>query len=135
MAMDDYFYKCNISTHALHAERDLSRIMRAPLPFHFNSRAPCGARRRRRFPLRATHKFQLTRSMRSATLRCYPQSVGVTISTHALHAERDLAKRLLNARLTISTHALHAERDYYYTIFATVTINFNSRAPCGARHE
>ena len=81
--------------------------------FHFNSRAPCGARPRRLKPAKACRKFQLTRSVRSATN---------TLTTSP-------------RTLRISTHALHTERDHSIIGFMPRPYNFNSRAPCGARRQ
>ena len=79
---------------------------------HFNSRAPCEARPKRR--------------QRCTSL--------IFISTHASHARRDgeILSRVLV--ITISTHAPYARRDRISRADPRSAANFNSRAPCEARH-
>ena len=76
-----------------------------------NSRAPCGARHNQSAATNTGYQFQLTRPMRGATRERRNRSIVITISTHAPHAGRD--------------------RDFAAP--AMPSINFNSRAPCGAR--
>ena len=58
-------------------------------------------------------QFQLTRPMRGATSFAFLLFPLLDISTHAPHAGRDVR---------------NMREDY-------VSIDFNSRAPCGARHQ
>ena len=79
-----------ISTHALRVERDIGR----------GNRIITGV------------KFQLTRSVWSATLTTRIFSALTSISTHALRVERDNLKENNNVgKHIISTHALRVERD------------------------
>ena len=82
------------------------------LIFHFNPRAPCGAR--------LGWKYTITDKR--------------LISTHAPLAGRDFP-RILNAGYDkkISTHAPLAGRDRRLPARTLRRANFNPRAPCGAR--
>ncbi len=100
-----------ISTHALRVERDSRNDTVQSERKHFNSRAPCGARQSE-----------------------YTEVIGtITISTHALRVERDIERGVFCRYLNISTHALRVERDRGLRIKKEGKIDFNSRAPCGAR--
>ena len=79
----------------------------------FNPRAPCGARPESSV-FRAKHR--------------------VDISTHAPLAGRDYThSRTSWRRREISTHAPLAGRDSIRCRVASLLLNFNPRAPCGAR--
>ena len=153
---DEHLLEHGISTHAPHAGRDAIEQTPRAAAVHFNSRAPCGARR----PPLQRHggqiEFQLTRPMRGATTEIAAEYFVPPISTHAPHAGRDFVgnggtdiccafqltrpmrgatKRYLRRCLHngISTHAPHAGRDMNLRLHPHKPANFNSRAPCGAR--
>ena len=90
---------------------------RPPLPcsnrtrIHFNSRAPCGARRQACRSPRSSFLFQLTCPMRGTTV--------------------PVPHRILE--LLISTHVPRAGHDGVVDGKDVKSMNFNSRAPCGAR--
>ena len=101
-----------ISTHAPLAGRDHYRKHWLAAYWHFNPRAPCGARR-------------ICLAVYAAKIR---------ISTHAPLAGRDLRRRDRSAAGTgISTHAPLAGRDKMGYKYTRVGEDFNPRAPCGAR--
>ena len=124
-----------ISTHVPHAGHDSTIDLRSTARKHFNSRAPCGARPTRlytrihhlhfnsRAPCGARHEgferelgieeFQLTCPMRGTTGRVEIQNLEAGISTHVPHAGHDQMPAYLRE----------------------VFIDFNSRAPCGARRR
>ena len=100
-----------ISTHAPLAGRDTFPPSRQSLRIDFNPRAPCGARQGETGHKQYDRKFQPTRPLRGAT-KTEKHSRGFNkISTHAPLAGRDLNKSRLQG----------------------LVINFNPRAPCGAR--
>ena len=78
---------------------------------NFNPRAPCGARRISSQMNTTPAEFQSTRPLRGATLQGSATTVRVLISIHAPLAGRDLSKNHLRFK----------------------EVNFNPRAPCGAR--
>ena len=123
-----------ISTHALRAERDAQTRLCRTAPAYFNPRAPCGARLAAGLHAAATWEIS-THALRAERDKLYVLAPSVTvISTHALRAERDFCR--LSGRLNdirISTHALRAERDSLYCCIPSADVNFNPRAPCGAR--
>ena len=80
---------------------------------YFNPCAPCGARRRRFGVARAAAGFQPTRPLRGATPHVLQVSGVGCISTHAPLAGRDIT----NLCRTL------------------LRMDFNPRAPCGARHQ
>ena len=83
----------------------------------------------------ASTGFQLTRPMRGATYRQCNLYVKIRISTHTPHAGRDLVEYcLIQAGVPISTHTPHAGRDSIVPVCTMTHLNFNSHAPCGARH-
>ena len=102
----------DISIHAPHAGRDPEMAVLLGVKVDFNPRAPCGARLPIPSCLVLGPVFQSTRPMRGATA---PESlcpICGAISIHAPHAGRDL-------RLSLGR--------------ASVSADFNPRAPCGAR--
>ena len=103
---------CRISTHVPHAGHDINRSGVSIIRKNFNSRAPCGARL---YPLRNLW-------------------VVLNISTHVPHAGHD---RLALGRVIlvcgISTHVPHAGHDGRDADKLRNAVDFNSRAPCGAR--
>ena len=80
---------------------------------YFNPRAPCGARQQTRQRPRLQALFQSTRPVWGATHGVLDRADLVSISIHAPRVGRD------SMRLRISSFSL----------------NFNPRAPCGARPE
>ena len=122
----------------------------------FNPRAPYGARPHTGRDCRHVHGFQSTRPIRGAT-RWYPISrLVVLISIHAPHTGRDWLLRKVSRLFDISIHAPHTGRDLFpgfkylpegqISIHAPHTgrdahrglisprcVNFNPRAPYGAR--
>ena len=60
---------------------------------------------------------------------------GHWISTHTPHAGRDVMLKRLGANMSISTHTPHAGRDVKKWNDVGELRNFNSHAPCGARHS
>ena len=77
--------------------------------------------------------FQLTRSLRSATLAGLDWSAIKTISTHTLLAERDVIASLsVAAYQHFNSHAPCGARPQLIDAALRI-IHFNSHAPCGAR--
>ena len=100
-----------ISTHTPLAGRDRVLRVLVRLEKHFNSHAPCGARRLRNDGEKAIYAFQLTRPLRGATIGRDGCIAMYVISTHTPLAGRDA---LPQRRSAPANH-------------------FNSHAPCGAR--
>ena len=105
--------RCNISTHVPHAGHDRHRGSALISRHHFNSRAPCGARQTSCGQKWSTYTFQLTCPMRGTTDLQALAAILAYISTHVPHAGHDPWNWDINPR----------------------KMNFNSRAPCGARHS
>ena len=124
-----------ISTHTPHAGRDALRGDVSPRGVNFNSHAPCGARPCRGLAAGTAITFQLTRPMRGATMMGMLGIFAQMISTHTPHAGRDEIVGYTPAEIGISTHTPHAGRDTQSDIFYPWKRNFNSHAPCGARHR
>ena len=81
---------CIISIHAPLAGRDVAPLLERLRHFHFNPRAPCGARPTGSIPRSPPSVFQSTRPLRGATFRRM-RCVGVIrISIHAPLAGRDV---------------------------------------------
>ena len=127
-----------------------------PCRWHFNPRAPCGARQRQIQVQLDQIPFQSTRPMRGATT-CYllylstvlnfnprapcgarpPRPVEVFAaagfqSTRPMRGATDQIDRLF-ALVGISIHAPHAGRDAPSGSWSPCRRDFNPRAPCGAR--
>ena len=102
-----------ISIHAPLAGRDGYRGLSVRRLQYFNPRAPCGARRIVYCVQLEISPFQSTRPLRGAT---------------------PSAPRVLFFR-RISIHAPLAGRDALTTGASCAAMNFNPRAPCGARHN
>ena len=99
----------------------------------FNSHAPCGARHDLFRFHKNTIAFQLTRSMRSATVLPTRRKARISISTHTLHAERDHFVSLSpHVPSYFNSHAPCGARQAH-TVAVNKELNFNSHAPCGAR--
>ena len=125
----------NISTHAPLAGRDWARIRRYFFPRNFNPRAPCGARPGSWYHQPGRGTFQPTRPLRGATKAEHPVPHGLDIfqptrplrgaTTHGLSPP---------GKKQISTHAPLAGRDNAIRRYTSVpSLDFNPRAPCGAR--
>ena len=71
--------------------------------------------------------------MRGATVPHVGKSGNVLISTHAPLAGRDIQCRKSKTLPFISTHAPLAGRDPSVRVFNALRLDFNPRAPCGAR--
>ena len=78
-------------------------------------------------------RFQPTRPLRGATIFKSITFDNGSISTHAPLAGRDGSDRRQRRGGAISTHAPLAGRDSITTARKYHSINFNPRAPCGAR--
>ena len=101
-----------ISTHAPLAGRDVPSARSVPFRPYFNPRAPCGARRSRHRPVPTPSRFQPTRPLRGATQAEQRPGRAQMISTHAPLAGRDTTSQAASSRRSV---------------------DFNPRAPCGAR--
>ena len=123
-----------ISTHVPHAGHDRPDHHGDRRVFHFNSRAPCGARQNMRLFGRFFMIFQLTCPMRGTTKAGRCCACNSWISTHVPHAGHDLGVfGFQTLDICISTHVPHAGHDCAPRRRCPRTCDFNSRAPCGAR--
>ena len=123
-----------ISTHAPLAGRDSLRWHRFKITINFNPRAPCGARPCHERSRRTNIEFQPTRPLRGATSALPVRTVIDLISTHAPLAGRDTGVSCCRFR----RHGFQPTRPLRgatisVDIAGFVSINFNPRAPCGAR--
>ena len=123
----------DISTHAPLAGRDESIGGSLAVQQDFNPRAPCGARRVNGKIANDGLTFQPTRPLRGATAWAFGSAI-----VPAFQPTRPLrgATPSIEIRLTdseISTHAPLAGRDSLRSTLAKSDVNFNPRAPCGAR--
>ena len=100
-----------ISTHTPLAGRDFNIFSPRQSAIHFNSHAPCGARRSRGNTMAATGPFQLTRPLRGATMIRLKWLRVCSISTHTPLAGRDSFRRINKNAFCISTHTPLAGRD------------------------
>ena len=146
----------DISTHVPHAGHDVIAELIGDTVDHFNSRAPCGARLIKEITQHILNGFQLTCPMRGTTNKFYNNIATVNISTHVPHAGHDCSYRRPSAfhfsfqltcpmrgttwsieyrrgRSPISTHVPHAGHDCGLCGQVLPQMDFNSRAPCGAR--
>ena len=127
------------------------RPIREPPLWHFNPRAPYGARLcglltiafivlfQSTRPIRgateldrrdaARERFQSTRPIRGATHRLRGSAAGVDISIHAPHTGRDARVFLQTLSEVISIHAPHTGRDATMTILCTFGSVFQSTRP------
>ena len=123
-----------ISIHAPRAGRDAAVQPGGRGPCDFNPRAPCGARRYRRFLYNEIPKFQSTRPVRGATSRIFTAS-----GTFRFQSTRPVRgatphRRAGGQNRLISIHAPRAGRDFLISFQVSGMVeNFNPRAPCGAR--
>ena len=124
-----------ISIHAPHAGRDISRPL-SDILLYISIHAPHAGRDAMTRPMPApTLPFQSTRPMRGATSKTVRISAFFIISIHAPHAGRDPFSCAMDSRASISIHAPHAGRDNEYVISKLEYMDFNPRAPCGARRR
>ena len=84
-------------------------------------------------PLAGVEQFQPTRPLRGATCNSSRSCLTSSISTHAPLAGRDPEIVALRQTYQISTHAPLAGRDTSKAETQACGLNFNPRAPCGAR--
>ena len=112
VAYNAVYFSLSISIHAPRAGRDGRRRRIKPAAAHFNPRAPCGARRAPERTEVILAKFQSTRPVRGATFGDTIHAHGGRISIHAPRAGRDRGGG---------------------DGFADPALDFNPRAPCGAR--
>ena len=133
------FPKCTstlyISIHAPHAGRDAPTACKIGQADYFNPRASCGARPKRRSKKYANQHFNprapcgarltfLVRLMANLTFQSTRPMRGATAF-----------RRLSASDLFISIHAPHAGRDFGDCCFSLRRMDFNPRAPCGARRD
>ena len=111
-----------------------SRLIQLPYQVsHFNPRAPCGARLSLTRQKPPSGPFQSTRPLRGATtVRPFP-AAGDRISIHAPLAGRDPTAGAQRQGTGISIHAPLAGRDGCSFPLPLSRVDFNPRAPCGAR--
>ena len=124
-----------ISIHAPRAGRDWPGPEDCSDRTYFNPRAPCGARRVVSVVSPITGKFQSTRPVRGATRASAKYPCSDYISIHAPRAGRDQARYPYSLGGDISIHAPRAGRDHGLRHALGLGIDFNPRAPCGARHN
>ena len=151
--------KRGISTHAPLAGRDVLIVFRVDDSFHFNPRAPCGARRgaspigcgvRIHFNPRAPcgarpcesgkplshRKYFNPRAPCGARLNeCCGSRRRCIISTHAPLAGRDFISSKLCTKLQISTHAPLAGRDSTSIITLSCSLRISTHAPLAGRDQ
>ena len=123
-----------ISTHTPLAGRDSDRSASHQACGHFNSHAPCGARRTAYSAHPARRKFQLTRPLRGATYSITYCDMACAISTHTPLAGRDFDRqsRHFDVHIHFNSHAPCGAR--LHNLDKTISsFDFNSHAPCGAR--
>ena len=107
------------------------RPLRSEVLVTCSVRSVTGAKHIRHFLI---NSFQLTRSMRSVTF-IFPVRVGLFVTFQLTRSMRSVTiTKLLYCHTVynISTHTLHAERDLHHTTAILTNLNFNSHAPCGA---
>ena len=131
----DEMGRADVSIHAPLAGRDRMRKDLCKSGFHFNPRAPCGARRDRHLAITICATFQSTRPLRGATVKVM---VG-QYDTMAFQPTRPLrgatggggglypGLRHFNPRAPCGARLAPLLSRYY------ICTHFNPRAPCGAR--
>ena len=102
----------------------------------FNPRAPCGARLPRLASLMQDGHISTHAPLAGRDLVRHAGPIVVDISTHAPLAGRDLVVAGIKIfRKDISTHAPLAGRDHSRDSNRHPCLDFNPRAPCGARRR
>ena len=125
-----------VSIHALLAECDREMQIAKNRYHSFNPRTPCGVRLPAVMEATSLHRFQSTHSLRSATQGCRSPHRTGTVSIHALLAECDRSKPILQSTsLDVSIHALLAECDQMVGMLVKKVPGFNPRTPCGVRQN
>ena len=124
-----------ISIHAPRVGRDGNSLLRRSSFRYFNPRAPCGARHYLFKGIAVGCKFQSTRPVWGATTYQDLTALGDNISIHAPRVGRDPALLPSEGFTWISIHAPRVGRDSITTARKYHSINFNPRAPCGARQH
>ena len=100
---------------------------------NFNPRAPRGARLRLCCMMSSASVFQSTGPSRSPTKAEAPLTQGLSISIHGPLAEPDSLSRGSSRSRSISIHGPLAEPDPLRRSGCLLLLNFNPRAPRGAR--
>ena len=116
--------------------RGATAAQQEPLPngFDFNPRAPCGARLSIDSLRIIPTLFQPTRPLRGATsITTVVAGLGF-ISTHAPLAGRDFKLSILRPRGVNFNPRAPCGARLKLSILRPRGVNFNPRAPCGARH-
>ena len=131
---DDKVRVLLISIHAPLAGRDIQRVQEAKQAIDISIHAPLAGRDLCRYQsLRRTGGFQSTRPLRGATTICYNGYINRRFqSTRPLRGATPITafSGLLSV---ISIHAPLAGRDRKGDGYIVLEVNFNPRAPCGAR--
>ena len=124
-----------ISIHAPRAGRDQTNLDFLVILKNFNPRAPCGARLINEHKTMGIETNFNPRAPCGARLKpCSVKDLVKSISIHAPRAGRDMEpSKLAMAPLVISIHAPRAGRDLFFFLNVSQLVNFNPRAPCGAR--
>ena len=100
----------------------------------FNPRAPCGARRRTADQTRFPAGFQSTRPVWGATSLYTASWMGIAISIHAPRVGRDEGGETAALfYLNFNPRAPCGARRPFAVSWTSQTADFNPRAPCGAR--
>ena len=130
----------DVRNHAFQPTRPLRGATRCPqfrrrISSDFNPRAPCGARRCKEYVRGSQCNYFNPRAPCGARREGRGRyQAAADISTHAPLAGRDASRPLQPMkRNSISTHAPLAGRDNTHIAIDKPLINFNPRAPCGAR--
>ena len=100
---------------------------------YFNPRAPCGARHHPCTNNLWQPRFQSTRPVRGATCAASKDYAELVFqSTRPVRGATHCGLTQTRGK-GISIHAPRAGRDHALSVLRVVRINFNPRAPCGAR--
>ena len=145
-----------ISIHAPHAGRDRASFVMQTPPYRFQSTRPMRGATTSAPPITSPHTFQSTRPMRGATGVRRPLNRGgrdfnprAPCGARLTHSNGPQTLLLFQSTrpmrgatgsvgagrqtLVISIHAPHAGRDSPTSQHFSRKLNFNPRAPCGAR--
>ena len=123
-----------ISIHAPHAGRDRTWISQLSAWDYFNPRAPCGARRSWKPSATYLPNFNPRAPCGARPWRLDGRGGRVSISIHAPHAGRDCIP-IQRGGTTLRFQSTRPMRGATmpWTVFSLWWMNFNPRAPCGAR--
>ncbi len=124
-----------ISIHAPRVGRDSAAHAKTSLIPYFNPRAPRGARRGAETIISFISRFQSTRPAWGATRGGVYGTLGGQISIHAPRVGRDEDIRVTMRGMCISIHAPRVGRDQAVQLLMLYGIDFNPRAPRGARQR